>query len=170
MSVPEVDPLDDEAIAAAVDLLGDLQRQASREDIPKNLRKLSRYGAEQVSSMLAAARAGNRIGVEEIILGTLCENGKRHPDGLRQVLPRWARGMAVLEALAGVVVVDETQNPVTVTVRWERVPRKLRPAAASLASELVDMYQPRPPGGRGRKTPASNRQKLGDPETGDPRA
>ncbi len=156
MSQPDKEPVDDSVITAAVDLLGELQRAASQENLPRNLRKLARYGVEQVSAMLEAARAGNRIGIEEIVLGTLGEDGKRHPDGLRQVLPRWARGVAVLEALAGVVVVDETQNPVTVTVHWERVPRQLRPAAASLASELVDIYQPRPDGGRPRKAKRRN--------------
>jgi hypothetical protein len=54
--------------------------------------------------------------------------------------------------LRGIVVVDESALPVTVTVHWERVPVKLRPAAASLASELVDAYRDRKKGGRPRKS------------------
>jgi hypothetical protein len=71
--------------------------------------------------------------------------------------PLWAH-VSILAALAAVVVVDETTNPESVTVHWEAVPRDLRPAAASLASELVDAYQDtRPRGGRPRKDQA---QKL----------
>jgi hypothetical protein len=88
--------------------------------------------------LLEAVLAGNKVVVEELLLGSLRADGTRHHDGLRQVLPYWARGTATLDALRGVVVVDETQDPVTVTVHWEQVPRKLRKAAASLASELVD--------------------------------
>ena len=155
MIQPDVLSYDEAASAAVVELLGRLRYEASRDDLPNNLHKLARYGVEQVSSLLEAVRAGNRIGVEEIVLGTLREDRKRRPDGLRQVLPNWARGVAVLEALVDIVVVDETQSPVAVTVHWERLPRKLRPAAASLASELVDTYQPRPKGGRPRTSPGT---------------
>jgi hypothetical protein len=100
--------------------------------------------------MLAALRSGNNEAVQEIWTGTLRPDGRKANDGLLQVLPRWARGQEVLDALVGIVVVDEAAQPPTVTVRWERVPRKLRPAAASLASELVDVYYGRPKGGRPR--------------------
>jgi hypothetical protein len=67
------------------------------------------------------------------------------------LLPKWARGTHILDALAGIVVPDATADPPTVTVHWERVPRHLRHEAASLARELVDVFQPRPKGGRGRR-------------------
>lgn len=114
--------------------------------------------------------AGNKVVVEELLLGSLRADGTRHHDGLRQVLPYWARGTATLDALRGVVVVDETQDPVTVAVHWEQVPRKLRKAAASLASELVDEYQPRPAGGRPRIRRPKIAEELGDLDTGDPEA
>lgn len=123
VSQSEVEPIDVAAKAAVVDLLNDLQREATREDLPQNLKKLTRYGDQQVSALLEAVLAGNKVGVEELILGTVRKDGTRRPDGLRQVLPYWARGTATLEALNGVVVVDETQDPVTVTIHWEQVPR-----------------------------------------------
>jgi hypothetical protein len=109
--------------------------------------------------MVAARRAGDTEAVEEIWHGTTLPGGRKANDGFMQVLPRWARGQEVLDALKGVVVVDESAQPPTVTVHWERVPRKLRPAAASLASELVDIYTERPKGGRPRT-------KERGPETG----
>jgi hypothetical protein len=139
--------------AAVVDLLADLEREAARGDLPDTLRKLLRVGIEQTSAMLEAVRSGNKIGVEEIVLGTVRQDGTRRPDGLRQVLPRWARGTDVLTTVLGFVDVDESQSPVAVTIHWERVPRPLRAATASLASELVDMDQPRPKGGRPPKIP-----------------
>lgn len=156
------------SVEALVDLLGDLQREAARDDVPNNLKTLARSGVEHVSALLEAVRAGNQVLIQEILLGTLRADGRRRPDGIRQVLPHWARGRAVLNDLAGIVIVDESQDPATVTVHWEQVPRKLRPAAASLASELVDAYQPRPKGGRPRKAPENiPASKLGDPDTGD---
>jgi hypothetical protein len=169
LSQSQGEPYDDAAIAAAIDLLADLQREASREDLPENLKGRVRYGIEQVSSMLEAARLGDRMAIEDVVLGTLREDGKRHPDGLRQGLPYWARGVAVLEAVSAFVDLDESNDPVTVTVHWERVPRKLRPAAASLASELVDSYQPRPTGGRPSKALRKETSgKPGNPDTGEP--
>jgi hypothetical protein len=100
-------------------------------------------------------RSGDREAAEEIWFGTRLEGGRRANDGMKQVLPYWARGVETLKALSGIVVVDEEAQPPTVTVHWERVPRKLRPAAASLASELVDMYYMRPKGGRPKKASTS---------------
>ena len=168
MGRSEAGPFDDADEAALVDLLRDLQRESARTDLPRNLATLARNGEQQVSALLDAVLAGDRMGVEDILLGTLKEDGTRTRDGIRQILPNWARGRAVLEALNGIVVVDESQDPVTVTVHWERVPRKLRPAAASLASEMVDTYQPRPRGGRPPKSPAKIPRKPGDPDTGAP--
>ncbi len=133
-----------------LDLLAELQREATREDVPKHLKQLHRTGLLLVTDLLEAVRAGNVVGVEEIVLGS------------RQVLPRWARGTEDLKAVLGFVDVDESQDPVTVTIHWERVPRRLRPAAASLASEFVDWYQPRPKGGRPRHTaPNKSARKTG---------
>lgn len=136
-------------------LIDDLEREASREDLPWSLRTYVAIGLDWMKDLLEAVRAGNAQLVEELINGTTRENGTRRPDGLAQILPRWARGVGTLDALRGIVVVDEGQHPVTVTVHWERVPVKLRPAAASLASELVDSHRDRPRGGRPskRRTP-----------------
>jgi hypothetical protein len=165
------DPYSEADEAAVVHLLADLEREAARRDLPDTLRKLLRIGMEQTSAMLEAVRRGNKLGVEEIVLGTVREDGRRRPDGLRQVLPLWARGTDVLTTVLRYVDIDESQNPVAVTIHWERVPRRLRAATASLASELVDMDQPRPKGGRPEKS-RNNKStlKLGDPDTARPPA
>ena len=134
-----------------VALIAELEHQASRKDLPRPMRTKVAAGLQRMNDVLEAVQKGNRQLVDELINGTVRENGRRRPDGLRQILPYWARGTAILDALQGVVVVDETVHQVTVTVHWERVPVKLRPAAASLASELVDSYRDRPRGGRPRK-------------------
>jgi hypothetical protein len=141
---PDLQPL--------IALVADLEREANREDLPENLRKLASIGLDRMAEFLEAARSGNRTLADEILNGTQRGDGKRHPDGLRQVLPYWARGTAVLDELVGVVTVHESVEPPTVTVLWDRVPRHRRKAAASLASELVDCYRPRPRGGRPRKS------------------
>jgi hypothetical protein len=146
----------DEALASGdvrplLALIADLERKASQEDLPWPLRMRVGAGLQRMRDLLEAVHKGNRQLADELINGTIRENGKRRPDGLRQILPHWARGTDILDALRGIVVVDENEHPVTVTVHWERVPAKLRPAAASLASELVDGYRDRPRGGRPRK-------------------
>lgn len=144
-------------------LVATLQREAAREDLPENLRRLAAIGHEKMRDLLDAAESGNDLLIEEVVEGTLDENGKRRKDGLDQVMPYWARGTALLGELASFVEVDESQTPPAVTVHWEQVPRNRRRAVASLASTLVDMHQPPPRGGRPRK---SSRQQLGDPVTG----
>ena len=148
----------DEHLAAAdvqplLSLIADLERDLARDNLPRSLQTRSAAGLERMKDLLDAVRAGNTQLVHELIEGTVREDGTKRPDGLAQILPRWARGTAILEALEGIVVVDESQQPVAVTVHWERVPAKLRPAAASLASELVDAYRDRPKGGRPPKSP-----------------
>jgi hypothetical protein len=170
LSNSDVEPYDDAAKAALIELLGELRRESARDDLSRNLARLTRIGDEHLSALLEAVQAGNRVLVEELLLGSVREDGTRRNDGIRQTLPHWARGTATLDALRDIVVVDETQDPVTVTVHWEMVPRKLRPAAASLASELVDIHQPRPTGGRPRKTPINKPRKQGDLDTGRPPA
>jgi hypothetical protein len=170
VSKSDVEPYDDAAKAALIELLGKVRREAASDDQPRNLARLTRIGDEHLSALLEAVQAGNRVLVEELLLGSVREDGTRRNDGIRQTLPLWARSTATLDALRDIVVVDETQNPVTVTVHWEKVPRKLRPAAASLASEWVDMYQPRPTGGRPRKSPMKRPPKLGHLDTGSPPA
>jgi hypothetical protein len=133
-------------------LIADLERELAREDLPHSLRTRVRIGLERMRDLLDAVHAGNTQLVHELIEGTVRENGTKRPDGLDQILPNWARGTTVLDALRGIVFVDESQVPVTVTVHWERVPAKLRPAAASLASEFVDAYRDRPKGGRPRNS------------------
>jgi hypothetical protein len=103
--------------AAIIDLLADLEREAARGDLPDSLSKLLAVGIQQASAMLEAVRRGNELGIEEIVLGTVRENGTRRPDGLRQVLPLWARGTNVLTTVLGYVDIDESQNPVAVTIR-----------------------------------------------------
>jgi hypothetical protein len=84
-----------------------------------------------------AAERGDYGLVREVIEGTLRPDGKRANDGLVALLPKWARGVEILEALNGIVVVDEGSEPPLVTVHWESLPRHLRAEAAFLASELV---------------------------------
>ena len=149
-----------------VELITELARYASGDDLPVTLRNRARIGLERMEDLLAAVRSGNKLLADEIVHGTFAKEGRRRSDGLPSILPSWARGHVVLDALVGVVVVDETLTPVTVTVHWERVPPGLRRAAASLASELVDAYRPRPKGGRPRKnSPADSPSKPGDPDT-----
>ena len=146
-------PVPDEELAKLdeqplLSLIEDLEREARREDLPWPLRTRVAVGLERMEDLLAAVRAGNQQLVNELINGTVRENGTKRPDGVTQILPRWARGTATLDALRGIVVVDVGQHPVAVTIHWERLPVSLRPAAASLASELVDNYRDRPRGGR----------------------
>src|ERR1035437_1093808 len=133
-------------------LIADLERELDREGLASTLRTRVAVGLERMKDLLDAVHAGNVQLVHELIEGTVREDGTKRPDGLAQILPRWARGTATLEALQGIVVVDESQQPVAVTVHWERVPVKLRPAAPSLASEYVDAYRDRPKGGRPPKS------------------
>jgi len=134
-----------------LDLIADLARQAADESLPRNLRVLARRGLEWSQDLLVLVRKGDQDLIDEHVLGELRDDGTRAPTGMTQLLPLWARGTAVLDALEGVVVVDEAADPVTVTVHWERVPVGLRDAAASLASMLVDAHRQRPRGGRPRK-------------------
>jgi hypothetical protein len=99
---------------------------------------------------LGAAIAGDHAQVAELLAGVR-PDGTRSKATLKALLPTWARGAEILDALAGIVVPDAAADPPTVTVHWERVPRHLRAEAASLASELVDAFDPRPKGGRGRR-------------------
>jgi len=151
-----------------LDLIAALARDAEREDLPPTLRKLAGVGLRDLRDLLEAVRAGNHQLADEIMNGTTREDGRRRSDGLTSKLPRWARSTDVLDALKGIVVVDESLTPPTVTVHWERVPTKLRPEAASLASELVDMYYGRPKGGRPPKSSARSPHKLGHPVTDPP--
>jgi hypothetical protein len=151
-------------------LIADLELEADREDLPRTLRTRVAIGLERMRELLEAVRAGNDQLVHELVTGTVREDGTKRPDGLSQVLPLWARGSATLDALAGLVVADESQQPVTVTMHWERVPVHLRPAAASLASELVDAYRDRPLGGRPPKSGIGSRTKPGHPDTTRPPA
>ena len=131
-------------------LIEDLRAIASNAAAPLNHRRIAGAAAERLDDALAAALTGNTALVLELIAGVR-PDGTRSRDTLVALLPRWARGTHILDALAGVVVPDESANPPTVTVHWEKVPRHLRPEAASLASELVDSFNPRPKGGRGRR-------------------
>ena len=93
---------------------------------------------------------GNEKVVKELIQG-LSPDGSASRHSLKAILPKWARGTSILDALSGAVVADPNADPPSVTVHWERVPRDLREEAASLASEWVDVFYPRPKGGRGRR-------------------
>ena len=135
-----------------VDLIAALERELAREDLPNSLRTRLTSGLERMTDLRDAVQADNGQLIIELVDGTIRDDGTKRPDGLSQIVPRWARGTAVLQALRGIVVVDESRNPVTVTVHWEQVPPKLRREAASLASELVDAYRDRPKGGRPRKS------------------
>jgi hypothetical protein len=115
-----------------------------------NQRRIARAAADRLDDAVAAALAGNTALVRELLAGVR-PDGTRSRDTLVALLPKWARGTDILDALADVVVPDDNAIPPTVTVHWERVPRHLRPEAASLASELVDGFYPRPKGGRGRR-------------------
>jgi hypothetical protein len=147
-------------------LIEDLEREVAREDLPASLRRLAAIGLERMNDLLDAVQAGNDLLIEELVAGTTKEDGSRRADGLAQVLPYWARGTQTLVDLAGIVVVDEANDPVAVTVHWERLPAKLRRQAASLASELVDAYQGRPKGGRPRGSRKDSSAKPGHPDTG----
>lgn len=144
-----------------LELMSDLEQIANDDATPATLRRRATIGLDWLGELLDAVRSGDPQLVTEHVLGTVREDGSRRPDGLAQLTPLWARGPRVLDELAGLVVVDETQRPVAVTVHWERVPQHLRREAASLASELVDAYQGRSAGGR-----PSKQSKEPRPETG----
>lgn len=146
-------------------LIEELAAEAGREDLPPTLHKLVVHGLAAMEDLLEAVRAENFQLAHEIMEGTTRPDGRRRPDGIAQILPRWARGTEVLDALQGVVMVDEDVTPVSVTVHWELVPRKLRAQAASLASELVDAYNGRPKGGRPPRSGKNAAPKPGDPIT-----
>jgi uncharacterized protein (UPF0147 family) len=126
----------DEEVAEFFALLEQLSR---REDVPLAVRRLARTHHEALLDLKEAAEAGQHEQAKEIVRN------------FAHTLPVWAREPGALDALAGIVTVDETASPVAVTVYWERVPRKLRRAAASLASALVDFYDPPAIGGRPRR-------------------
>lgn len=105
---------------------------------------------------LEATLAGNHGLVKELIKGVR-PDGTLSRDSLVALLPKWARGTYILDALAGVVVPDADADPPTVTVHWEKVPRDLREEAASLAGEFVDGFYPPPKGGRGRREKRSRK-------------
>jgi len=128
----------------------DLRAIASNEADSLNSRRLARAAADRLQDALDAAVAGNHALARELIEGVR-PDGTVSRDTLKAILPKWARGTSILDALAGVVVPDADANPPSVTVHWEMVPRHLRSEAASLASELVDGFYPRPKGGRGRR-------------------
>lgn len=119
------------------------------------MRRIARAAADRLNDATDAWVAGNDDLVQELIEGVR-PDGSRSRDTLLALLPKWARGPQILDALAGIVVPDEATKPPTVTVHWERVPRHLRSEAASLASELVDAFNPRPKGGRGRREKRSD--------------
>jgi hypothetical protein len=145
----ELDPRDEQDLLA---LIAALEEETRRPGQPRNLLIKGKVGLDWLQDLLDAGRSGDELRIEELTRGTFRPDGTRRSDGLAAILPLWARGTAVLEALRGIVVVDEDATPVTITVHWEQVPAKLRPAAASLASELVDLYYERPKGGRPRKS------------------
>jgi hypothetical protein len=140
-----------------------LQREAAREDLPKNLRQLASKGHERMRDLLEAVVTENDLAIQEIVEGTVDDSRKRRKDGLNQIMPYWARGTALLDELASFVEIDESQTPPSVTVHWELVPRHRRHEVSSLVSMLVDMHQPPPRGGRPRKSSA---HKPGHPLTG----
>ena len=143
----DADEFDEQYFRRAID---ELREIAAREGEPANLRRFARSAADTLAEALDAAVAGTSLLTREIIAGTVRADGKKANDGLLAILPKWARGPEILDALVGVVAVDESVIPPTVTVHWERVPRHLRAEAASLASELVDIHYGRPKGGRGK--------------------
>jgi hypothetical protein len=120
------------------------------------MRRITRASADRLEDALDAAVAGNTALARELIEGVR-PDGTTSRDTLNALLPKWARGTSVLDALAGIVVPDAASSPPTVTVHWERVPRHLRAEAASLASELVDAFYPRPKGGRGHREDRSRK-------------
>jgi hypothetical protein len=143
----DTENLDEPTVRAFIERLRVIERS---EDEPAHLRSIAAWGATTLTEMLEASLNGNAAKVRELWLGAPGDGGQRPRDGYAQVLPRWARGIAILDALIGKVVVDETTSPPRVTIHAEAVPRKLRPEAMSLAAELVDAYSPRPVGGRPR--------------------
>lgn len=113
-----------------------LDEYVRREDLPVLFRRLARTHHDALVDLKAAADARREDQAKEIVRT------------FRHTLPLWARKPGALDSLTGIVVVDDKVTPVTVTIHWERVPRRLRSAAASLASTLVDFYDPPPKGGR----------------------
>ena len=148
-----------------LDLIARLRIAATDPGLGSTLKTRAAILLPKLEELLAAVRAGNELLVDEIVRGTFTEDGRRRSDGLAQVVPLWARDPATLAALAGIVVVDESVHPVTVTVHWERVPANLRREAVSLASELVDAHRDRPKGGRPPGSRKQSRRKPGHPDT-----
>jgi len=123
---------DTEAALSALEALQLDERQ------PRWVQHMAAAGVGQLRDIQRAKHAGNDAEAESLV------------KGLDQILPIGLRGTALLDELAGIVVVDDTASLVTVTVHWERVPRDRRKVAASLADFIVDLYYGRPEGGRPR--------------------
>jgi hypothetical protein len=130
--------------------IGRLRAIAADEGEAANFRRIARASADQLEDALEARLAGNKDVVNELI-GGLSPDGSVSRHSLKAILPKWARGASIVAALGGVVVPDPHADPPSVTVHWEKVPRHLREEAASLASEWVDVFYPRPKGGRGHR-------------------
>jgi hypothetical protein len=132
-----VEDLSEEEIAAA---LARIEALIDREDAPLPTRRMARAGLERLRDIQKAIKANNpdrAIAINE---------------SLTNLIPLGLRGVDTVRTISEYIDVDEATTPPTVTVHWERVPRKLRATTASLASAYVDFYQPPGKGGRPKKS------------------
>lgn len=124
--------------ADVLEQIGVAERQLELEQAP-HLRAMLRMTLHQLEDLLTYVRADN----EQEVVNEL---------ELMQHKARKWQTLETLDTLLDGIVVVESEDPLAVTIHWERVPVDLRPAAASLASDYVDAYRgTRPLGGRPRK-------------------
>ena len=120
--------------ADVVALIALAERDLKR-DQPAYLEVMLRVKLHQLTNLLRYVRAGDEAMVVEQLQDIVAAQ------------PKWASVEVLNELLEGGMVKVEDQ-PLAVTVHWERVPKRLRAAATSLASAYVDAYQGRQVGRR----------------------
>ena len=101
----------------------------------KTLRALAVMGIDFLTDMEAGVRLGNHELARELFYGPEHNSKTSRPGGIAQKLPLWARGTETLVAAAQFVEVDQSVDPPSVVIRWERVPASLRREVTSLANE-----------------------------------
>jgi hypothetical protein len=123
-----------------VEVLARIEALIDSEDAPPGARRIARAGLERlrdIQKAMAAHDPDQAIAIQK---------------SLTNLIPPGLRGVDTVLALSEYIDVDQESTPPSVTVHWERVPRKHRATTASLASAYVDFFQPPPKGGRPKKS------------------
>lgn len=116
-----------------------LEREASRQDLPANLRARVRQILNWTREVREAIESNDEIGRQDLLA-----RGATYAAYLQDV--------TVFTALLDSGAIEPDQDARTLTLHWDRVPSEQRQAAISLSNELVDAYRGRSAGGRPKKT------------------